>query len=401
MDIAVIGGGPAGLFAAIHASQSGKVTVLERGDTPGRKLLITASGQCNLTHEGTPEEFLHRYQGKGEFLKSALESFTPGETISWFTRLGLKCTSDEDGKVFPASRRAADVLRVLTDQCAKFNVRIISDFRVNSASKTAGGFSLCCADGKTVRASRIIIATGGITCPATGSSGDGFKLAQSLGHRIVTPRLGLCGITAADHFLRPLSGVAFSSAVIRVSRNGRDICTHEGPLVITSKGFSGPAIVDRSSRMDAGDTITIDFTGSRQAFIKRVIELASLRGSRQLATVIHEAGIPRSLVSCMLQHAGIDGARKSAEVSKKQLLGTANLFTSSSFTIAQVGDLFTAMVTAGGVDTSEVNHRTMESLLTPGLFFAGEVLDIDGESGGYNLQAAWSTGALAGRSCLA
>ncbi len=400
MKIIVIGGGPAGLFSAISASQHGETIVLEKGPKSGRKLLLTGSGQCNLTHDCTPEELLNHFHDPSFFLRHALHKFTPQDTIRFFEKHGTSCITEPNGKVFPASRDAQDVLSVLEAQCRKHGVTVHTHRRVVSAEKQGRTFRVVCGSGNEYFCDRLILALGGKSYPATGSSGDGYALAQSFGHTVIEPRPALCGIRTVEHPLKEFSGLSFSPASITVRRENQEILKNYDDLLITAQGFSGPVIMDRSGHIRAGDLVEIDFTGRGNEFLQELLELHQGGGSHQFSSLFTRLGLPRRLVKRMLSMHGFSGEKRSAETGKKELMRAAALFTRAEFTAGNPLPLSSAMITAGGIDIKEINSSTMESRLVSGLYAAGEIINIQGDTGGFNLQAAWSTGYLAGRSCV-
>ncbi len=387
MTICVIGAGPAGLFAAIEAANRGaEVYILEKNSLPGRKLLITGSGQCNLTHQGSPVQLLSHMGPAGTFLKPAFYSWTSDDTRAFFADRGVATYAEEQGKVFPKSRKASDVLEALVNQCRTSKVRIICGAAV---SRIEEGFCITCRDHSRYRAERVILASGGASYPATGSAGDGYSLARSLGHEIVEPKPALCAVEVSDHILSNLSGLSFRKARMSLYRNNKKILSHQDDLLITPRGYSGPAILNRSRYMEAGDVLEFDFTSDGRLS-------SSLSGGITVQTLVQRSGIPRRMAETLLEAAGIPGKGKAAETSKEKLRRIEQMACSFRCTISSPGTFPSAMVSAGGVSRREINRKTMESTLVPGLFFAGEVIDIDGETGGYNLQAAWSTGMAAG-----
>ncbi len=396
---AVIGAGPAGLAAALEAARHSQVTVLEKNAEPGRKLLLTGSGQCNLTHDGDYRDLLPCYGEAGNFLRQALAARTPGDVIRFFEDSGVPCIREESGKVFPSSRSARDVLNALLERCRELKVSFSCGSAVKEIIRNDQGFTLLLRCGGSFEAQRVILTAGGMSYPATGSSGDGYRLARSLGHTIVPPVPALDGITLSHHPWRELSGLTLRPAEIRVFRQGALVLKHRDDLLITERGLSGPVIINRCGRMHDGDEIEADLSAGRWD----AAETASLirqNGSAGIASALHRLGLPRRMASVLAAEAGLDPKRKAAEIRKTDLAALIKAATSTRFTIASAGSFSRAAATAGGVSLREVDPQRMESRLVKGLFFAGEVLDIDGETGGYNLQAAWSTGYIAGRSCL-
>jgi hypothetical protein len=415
----VVGAGPAGLFAAIRlaeraaadasraaaasdAAQSG-ILVLERGPKPGRKLLVTGSGQCNLTHAGSIADFLGHYGGGAKpesaarFLKPALFGFTNDELLEWFRARGLDFETEENGKIFPSSRRASSILEALKTEADRLGVRIETGCRVLGIKRRDYFFSVSVeASGEAYEASSLLIAAGGASYPATGSSGDGYALAASLGHRIIAPRPALTPVFVRDFTLGSLAGLSFRGAGLAIRRTGTKKIEREGDLLITHEGLSGPLILDASRYIAAGDILEIRFADAAiEEFRSRFDDVLGTNPQRLVRTLLAEFGLTRSMAERFCDLAGIGHEQKAADLPRAKREAICRLACAHPFEVERLGALEAAMVTAGGVDICEVNAGTMESRIASGLYFAGEVLDIDGDSGGYNLQAAFSTGALA------
>jgi predicted Rossmann fold flavoprotein len=422
--IAVIGAGPAGMTAAFSAAEhlknrsQGMVCLFEKQPQTGLKLCITGSGQCNLTHaspaadisrsreRAVPDpdeaaEFLSRYSSRQQsrFLKHAYYQMDNRELMRFITDLGVAVTVRSDGKVFPRSLQAADVRTALEQACRLSGVVVKTGFRVTGIQRGAA-FTLTA--GRTeAEFSAVIIACGGKSYPHTGSDGDGYRLAQSLGHSIIPPQPALCAVCTEPHPLSSLSGLSFTQAAAEHWRERENIGTYRGDLLITHRGFSGPLIIHNSRRMKRHDRLLIDFTGKGELFLEELRQQSAAGGKRHTDTVLHSAGIPLRLVRKALAAEEIDGKLPFSQISRGELYALFLRLTRWEHTVSSSGSFSQAMVTAGGVMLTEVNPRTLESRITPGLYFAGEVLDIDGDTGGYNLQAAFSTGRLAGKSAAA
>jgi len=420
--VAVVGGGPAGIFAAIRLAESAcaagaarpRIVVLERRAHPCRKLLVSGSGQCNLTHAGTIEDFAEHYGGgarpesAGRFLKPSLHGFSNGDLLDWFRARGLDFEEEDGGKVFPVTRKASSVLDILLSEAKKLGVEIHGESRVLSLEEADGGFVLELAQDshalgrKSVRASSVLIATGGASYPATGSSGDGYALASALGHTVVPPRPALAPVYVDGFSLSTVSGLSFKGAGLTVRRGGKKVSIQTGDILITHRGLSGPLVLDASRGILPGDRLEARFADvDIEVFRERFDTLLATAPRRFVKTVLCECGLPRSLSELLCRLAGLPDAAIAADLRRAARESLCTLACAFPVDVAALGGLDEAMATAGGVDLAEVNARTMESRLVPGLFFAGEVLDVDGASGGYNLQAAFSTGALAARSMAA
>lgn len=357
------------------------------------------------------EELLGRYGGGAKpgaaarFLKPALYALDTEALLAWFRERGLEFVTEPSGKIFPASGKALDVLGALRRELELRGVELRTGSRVASAEAAAGAFSLKPEEGDDVyRAPNLLLATGGLTWPRTGSEGDGYRLARSLGHGLVRPRPALAALRAKDWALGGLSGLSFRGAAFALRRGGRLVGEREGDLLITHEGVSGPLILDGSRDLEAGDLLELRFlplegTGraAAEALESRLdAEIAALpRGL--LRNSLASLGLPRSLAERLLELAGLAPGQVAAQTPRPARRELCRLAAAFPVEIAALGGADSAMVTAGGVPLSEVDPKTMESRIAPGLFFAGELLDIDGDTGGYNLHAAFATANLAAR----
>jgi hypothetical protein len=398
-DVIITGAGPAGLFAAIQ-SRAKKVLILERNSSAGRKLLISGSGRCNITHEGNVSDFLNHYGSHHNFIRHALKEFSPNELINYFNTNGLPTVVDKNGKVFPASQKARDVLNVLLDSCRLKYVEILYNQCVESVVYNEGIFNVMTGE-SDFSARNFIIATGGLSYPSTGSSGKGYHLAKALGHSIIPTHPALSPVEVDDFKYADLSGVSLQDVQIFLYRGGKKIATHRGDIVFTFKGLSGPGILDFSRAFENGDLLKLNLCNlPEDVFRNQLIEASQKEGKQHIINVLHNYNIPKSLVLAILQTLQISPETRLADISRNQRNMIMEAFGGLGFTIRAKGSYKVAMVTKGGVNLDEINPKTMESKLIKGLFFAGEVIDIDGDTGGYNLQAAFSTGFLAGRNII-
>lgn len=417
-DVLVIGAGPAGLFAAIAAAGKGcRTLLLERMQTPGRKLLISGSGQCNLTHSGSIEEFLNRY-GKSNggdlaasrFLKSAFHRFGNQDLASFCAERGLELEETEAGKLFPVTRRARDVLDLLHAEARKNGVELKTGYRVLSARRDGPFFQVEGESAAAYRGRALIVATGGASYPATGSSGDGWAIAASFGHRVKETAPSLTPVTVGRAAFKPFvscAGLALRSVRLSVYRAGKKTATGSGDVLFTHRGLSGPGILDLSRAIRTNDELRVPL--SEEALTleeaeKRLLDELDVHGKRGLIRALSSFGLSESLSRSLLASRGLEAEMKAAVLTREgRRLLAASLAEDAGhpFPVAALGGWDEAMATRGGVDLGEVDAKTMQSRLMNGLFFAGEVLDVDGDTGGFNIQAAVSTGFLAGMSAAA
>jgi len=356
-----------------------------------------------LTHSGPIEDFADHYGGGAKpgaaarFLKPSLLEFSNAELLAWFRARGLDFEEEEGGKVFPVTRKASSVLDILVAEAKRLGVEIHGERRVVSLAAEAGGFIIRTSH-ESITADSVLVATGGASYPVTGSSGDGYALAAELGHAVVAPRAALAPVYVAGFRLASVAGLSFTGAGLTVRRDGKKTSSNIGDILITHRGVSGPLVLDASRGIRPGDKLEVRFTDiDLDAFRERFDELLAAAPRRFVKTVLAECGLPRSLGELFCRLAGLTDSAIAADLKRSAREMLCSLACACPLDVAELGNLDEAMATAGGVDLAEVNAKTMESRLVPGLFFAGEVLDVDGDTGGYNLQAAFSTGALAAK----
>ena len=399
----IIGAGPAGLFCAIHAAAPGnRVLVIEKKESPARKLLLSGSGQCNITHAGSIHEFLNHYGRNGKFLKPALLSFTNQDLLLFFAEHGLAMMTEDDGKVFPETRKAADVLAILTKECAARGIEIACGEPVTGVARIPEGFELIRGTEK-FRTKSLVIATGGMSYPQTGSTGDGYRFAETLGQPLTEIAPALTPLLIPKFPFAALMGISFDAMSFSVWRGGKKIGDYRGDVLFTHLGLSGPGILDASRDVRPGDVVKISFLGpmKREEFDDDLTRRVQENKSWHVRTLLAAYPIPERLNRKLLTLAEIPDDLKCSHFSAAQRSKLIMYCTAFPLTVEAPGGYNVAMATRGGVGLDGVNSRTMESKIVPGLYFAGEVLDIDGDTGGYNIQAAFSTGILAGRSIRA
>jgi predicted Rossmann fold flavoprotein len=404
----IIGAGPAGLACGIAAARCGKQTVvLEKNNRPGVKLRLTGSGQCNLTHGGSIDKFLDHYgtitKGtvkQSRFVKPALFAFPNTETVRFFEQRGVPLFEREDGKIFPRSLQSDDILRALVAELETNGGVLRTDIKIHTVRRTDDGFCVETNQGM-FSSNQLAIATGGMSYPKTGSTGDGYRWAEQWGHRIAPPRPALTPVIVESYPFADAAGFSFDDVPIDVYRNGKKIRHGRGDVLLTHRGLSGPGILDLSRFLEPQDVLRLPIYRASSARAGGVIPPMSLtkllRGKKLLKNVLPPLGIPDRLLSLLLTELGISPELPAAEVDRPTRQRLNDALTGFTFVIKRLGGFDEAMATGGGIALEEVNRQTMESRLVSGLFFCGEVLDIDGDTGGYNIQFALSSGFLAGR----
>lgn len=419
--VAVIGAGPAGMMAAYAAARAGaRVILLERNAIAGRKLLLTGGGRCNLTRDGETGTWLESYFGAGKFLYPAFHALSNHDTVAWFARHDVPVRRVDNGKIFPCSDRAADVRDAMLNACRAAGVEVWFGATVLAVSPravspraTAAGFLLELRPAEAVEANAVVVATGGLSYAATGSTGDGLRWAAALGVPIVAPRPALAPLRCADTWIAALAGVAVGPVAATLLRVGPDGTQQtagraQGALLFTHQGVSGPAILRLSRDLPSAwaekttYSVALDLLpGHTRASLVEELTARARAQPRKIAANAWAGILPASLLFWLLRHGaptdnGLDPRRPAAHCSPRQIETAAAICKRLLLRLAGPASYEQAMVTAGGIDRAALDPRTMAVRPVPGLFAAGEVVDVDGDSGGYNLQAAFSTGWLAG-----
>ncbi len=402
-DIIIIGAGPAGLFSAIQAGRGDKnIIILEKNSQAGKKLLITGSGQCNLTHTGEVRDFLDHYGDNTDkkFLRSLLYSFSSRDLLNFFRKKGITFTFTDEGKFFPASRKAEDILNVLLDECRENNIQI----QYNSPAENIDfcedkdQFYIKTPAGE-YRSRYLIIAAGGKSYPTTGSTGNGYIFAEKLGHSIIKPKPVLTPLYIENYQFADLAGVSLKGREISLWRKDSLVKRWSDDLLFTHQGISGPGVLNYSRYIEKGDTVKIKLLNYKNEaeLDNLLVKKINSSGKQLFKNIIRELNIPVSLAEKLLDYAAINKNKKAAQISKKERKKTAKLLFSLPLKVKNLCGFNKAMLTGGGISLTEINPNTMESKIKSRLFFAGEIIDIDGDTGGYNLQIAFSSAYLAGK----
>ncbi len=414
-DLLIVGGGAAGMMAAIQAAALGKkVLLLERNSRLGRKLLITGKGRCNVTNNCDLDTLMANIPRNPRFLYSAFHSFGPADTMEFFESRGLPLKTERGNRVFPVSDRAADVAAVLEKGLRDPNVTVRTGRAVELLLEDGRVLGGRCEDGTEYRAGAVLLATGGKSYPLTGSTGDGYALAEQAGHRIVPLAPSLIPVVTAEKDPREMQGLSLKNVTLTVTRNGKPVFSELGELLFTHFGVSGPLVLSASAHM-AGEAPEAQTEGAYASMLRgkdyrmaidwkpgltpEQLDKRLLRdfGKCQNKDIINSLGelLPRKSIPVMLRRAGIPFETKVNAMTREQRRSLLEALKGFELTPVGFRPIEEAIVTSGGVDVREVNPKTMESKKVSGLYFAGEVLDVDGYTGGFNLQIAFSTGYLA------
>ena len=405
-EILVIGGGAAGMMAAVFAARAGgNVTLLEKNEKLGKKVYITGKGRCNLTNDCGRDDFLAQVPRNPRFLYSALNFFSPRDMMALLEENGCPVTVQRGKRVFPSSEKASDVTKALASALRKLNVRV----RLNSGVrclKTNGGriAGAELADGTFLPADAVILACGGLSYPSTGSTGDGYRFARELGHTVIPASPVLVGLEAEETWPRNLQGLSLRNVVLTLSSGKKTLYSELGEMLFTHFGVSGPLALEASCHLPdpaAGASLTVDLKPglTREQLDARMRRDFSEAGKKQLKSVLPGL-LPASLAGIFPGLCGISAALPCSQVTATQRETLLTMLKALPLTVKAPRPVDEAVVTRGGVSVKEIEPGTMRSKLVPNLFFAGEMIDVDAHTGGFNLQIAWSTGALAGQSCV-
>ena len=397
-DGIVIGGGPAGMFAAIIAAQKGnRVLLLERNDRLGKKLLITGKGRCNVTNNCAPAEVLQNVPKNGRFLYSAMEAFPPERIISFLEENGCPLKTERGNRVFPVSDKAQSVLDCLKAQLRKYDVRVVTE-RVTTLLAGSDGITGVKTDKGIYDAQWVILATGGKSYPLTGSTGDGYTMAQELGHTVIPAEGSLVPLETEGTDCPEMQGLSLRNVAVKLlDIKGKVRYKDFGELLFTHFGVSGPTVLSASAHMKGPCSLRIDLKpaldeGKLNDRLLRDMEMYQNRTMENALTDI----LPRSMIPVILRRTKIDPAMQANSLRKEQRRALIEEMKAFSIVITGKRPVEEAIITSGGIKTSEIDPKTMESKLVRGLFFAGEIIDCDAYTGGFNLQIAWATAYAAG-----
>ena len=402
--VVVIGGGPAGLMAASQAALYGNsVTLLEKNPRTGRKLVITGKGRCNITNACDNDTFISNVISNPRFLYSAINGFDTSDTVSFFNSLGLETKVERGNRVFPSSDRAMDVADTLLNFARNAGVKIVCGCQVDSlVIKDSVISGVKDVNGKVYTADAVIIATGGKSYPLTGSTGDGYRLAKSVGHTITEIVPSLVPLTIKGDECKQMQGLSLRNISVSVTSDGKKVFEDFGELVFAHYGVSGPVILSASSHLknisQSNYKLVIDLKPALDAetLDKRIIRDFEKFNLKEVGNSLSEL-LPSKLIPVVLKRWGIDKTTRCNSITKEQRRALTDILKNLDFEITGTRPIDEAIITRGGVKVSEVNPKTMESKLINGLYFCGEVLDVDAYTGGFNLQIAFSTGYLAGQ----
>ena len=405
--VVIIGAGASGMMAAKVAGDRGyKVTVLEKQKRCGQKLLITGKGRCNITNNCEIEELIENVPTNGKFLYSAFYTFTNDQVIDMFNDLGVETKTERGKRVFPVSDKAVDVVRALERQMnSNKNVEVLLNSKVDKIIAEDGAVKkVVLSDKREIECDSVIVATGGVSYPKTGSTGDGYRFAKNLGHTIITPKPSLIGLEVMEDYVADLAKLSLRNVSIEVyNSKNKKIYDDFGEMEFTKYGIDGPIIKSASCRM--GDLskdnykIVLDLKPAldEEKLDKRIQKDFQKYSNKNFENSLNDL-LPKQLIPTIVKLSKIDPYIKVNQISKEERKNLVHLIKHISFTVKNYRPIEEAIITSGGISTKEINPKTMESKMIQGLYFAGEIIDVDAYTGGFNLQIAYSTGYTAGRS---
>lgn len=399
-SIFVVGGGAAGMMAAITAAENGaQVTLLERNDRLGKKLYITGKGRCNVTNDCAPEDFFQNVPRNPRFLYSAIYAFPPREVTAWFEARGCALKTERGNRVFPQSDKSASVIDALRAELRRLGVRVLQERALDIVTQD-GAVCGIETDGGFHKTERVILATGGCSYPQTGSTGDGYRMLEKLGHTIVPPVGSLVPLVEKGYDCKQMQGLALKNVALRlVNQKGKTVFEEFGELLFTHFGLSGPVVLSASAHMNEKDSYTV-LLDLKPALDEQKLDLRLLRDfekfqNRDFENALVEL-LPRSMIPVIVRRSGIPAEEKVHSITREQRRALLELMKRFPVEIACKAPVEEAIVTSGGVKVSEIEPGTMQSKRVRGLYVAGELLDVDAYTGGFNLQIAWATGRAAG-----
>ncbi len=405
----IIGGGAAGLMAASSAAfvlkdTPHEITVLEKNERPARKLMITGKGRCNVTNNCDLPTLIANTPGNGKFLYSAFSGFLPQDTMAFFESLGVPLKTERGNRVFPISDKAVDIVDALVSPVRK-NCRIQTGTAAEIMTENGAVTGVRTEDGRTLSADAVILATGGCSYPLTGSTGDGYKLAEKLGHTVIPPTGSLVPLECHEGFCSRLAGLSLKNVTLSVFEEGKKkpLYTELGEMLFTHFGISGPLVLSASAHLRYFDkkqykaVIDLKPALTPEQLDKRILRDFGEMQNKDFSNALDQL-LPKSLIPVVVELSGIPANTKVNQISREQRVALVSLLKSLELHVTRPRPVEEAIVTRGGVSVREIDPATMTSKLINGLFFAGEIIDVDAYTGGFNLQIAFSTGFLAGES---
>ncbi|OFI07769.1 soluble pyridine nucleotide transhydrogenase [Clostridium acetireducens DSM 10703] len=404
--VIVIGGGPAGMMAAISASNNNnKVILIEKNEKLGKKLFITGKGRCNITNAKDISEFFDYIPGNANFLYSALYSFTNQDTINFFNNLGLKLKLERGDRIFPFSDKSSDVISTLEKELIKKHINILLNSKVNKFNTANNKInSIQLEDGKIIKGDYFILCTGGLSYPQTGSTGDGLKFAKKLGHSIIEPKPALVPIEVEENWIKDIQGLSLKNVELSIKDN-KNKCLYNafGEMIFTHFGISGPIVLSGSrlvnNRINLKAVINLKPALNFEELDKRIQKDFMKYSNKMFKNSLGDL-LPKKLINTIIKLSNIDENKKVNLITKEERKNLIKIIQNFQLNIKGLRPIEEAIITAGGINTKEINPSNLNSKIISNLYFAGEIIDVDAYTGGFNIQIALSTGYLAGNSII-
>ncbi len=406
--IVIIGGGPAGMKAALSAdfkyrNEERQITVIEKNERVGRKLMITGKGRCNVTNNCDVDTLIANTPKNGRFLYSAFSAWKPQETMAFFESAGVPLKTERGNRVFPQSDKAVDIVDALSNSLKARKIKVLHETAQNILTENGAVRGVRLQNGDVVEADRIVLATGGVSYPVTGSTGDGYKMAKELGHTVTELKPSLVPLCCHEGFCTRISGLSLKNVTLSVFEQGKKkaVFKEQGEMLFTHFGISGPLVLSASAYMRKMGKVNykalIDLKPALTAeqLDRRILRDFENEKNKDFANSL-DALLPKSIIPVIISLSGIEPHKKVNQISREERAELCRVIKEFTLHITSFRPIEEAIITGGGISVKEINPSTMESKLISGLFFAGEIIDVDAFTGGFNLQIAFSTGFLAG-----
>lgn len=402
--VIVIGGGPAGMMAAISAANKNEVILIEKNSKLGKKLFITGKGRCNITNSKDISEFFDNILVNPTFMYSSLYTFTNENTMDFFNKLGVELKVERGNRVFPKSDKSSDIIKGLEKELANKKVEVILNSNVVEVSKSENKISYLTLDnGNKVYGDYFIFATGGLSYPQTGSTGDGYRFSKELGHSVVEPKAALVPIEVKEEYIKDLQGLSLVNVELSIKENEKILYKEFGEMIFTHFGISGPIVLSASrvvnNRKNLKALINLKPALTKEELDKRIQKDFIKYANKDFKNSLNDL-LPQKLINAIIKLSNIDENKKVNSITKEERKALVDLLQNLKFEIKGLRPIAEAIITSGGINTKEIDPSTMKSKIVDNLYFAGELIDVDAYTGGFNIQIALSTGYLAGSSII-
>lgn len=402
--VIVVGGGPAGMMAAISAANKNEVILIEKNPKLGKKLFITGKGRCNVTNSKDISEFFDNIPVNPTFLYSSLYTFTNENTMDFFNKLGVELKVERGNRVFPKSDKSSDIIKGLEKELVNKKVEVILNSNVVEVSKSENKINYLTLDnGNKVYGDFFIFATGGVSYPQTGSTGDGYRFSKELGHSVVEPKAALVPIEVKEEYIKDLQGLSLVNVELSIKENEKTLYKEFGEMIFTHFGISGPIVLSASrvvnNRKNLKAVINLKPALTKEELDKRIQKDFIKYANKDFKNSLNDL-LPQKLINTIIKLSNIDENKKVNSITKEERKTLVDLLQNLKFEIKGLRPIAEAIITSGGINTKEIDPSTMKSKIVDNLYFAGELIDIDAYTGGFNIQIALSTGYLAGSSII-